>query len=170
MVLLHWTRWQLELKNRKSSNDISSLASGQWPDFKIFAQKCSTNGPQPKLLKWLRLAEPKWWPELKIEKKTKRHLLRSQCPDFKVISQKCSSYGPLPKLLRKVLLGWTKWPHISSLASGLISKIFYRNVPLIPLYQNCSALLNKMVTRVKNKKKHKKHLNDISVASGKISK
>ena len=33
------------------------LVLGQWPDFKIFTQKYSTNGPQPKLLKWLRLAE-----------------------------------------------------------------------------------------------------------------
>ena len=30
---------------------------GQWPDFRIFAQKYSTNGTQPKLLKWLCLAE-----------------------------------------------------------------------------------------------------------------
>ena len=29
----------------------------QWPDFKIFAQKCSSNDPLPKLLKWFRLAE-----------------------------------------------------------------------------------------------------------------
>ena len=33
------------------------LVFGQWPDFKIFAQKYFTNGPQPNLLKWLRLAE-----------------------------------------------------------------------------------------------------------------
>ena len=33
------------------------LALGQWPNFKIFAQNYSTNGSQPKLLKWLHLAE-----------------------------------------------------------------------------------------------------------------
>ena len=42
-VLLHWTRWLPELKNRKISKRHFVL--GQWPDFKIFAQKCSTNGP-----------------------------------------------------------------------------------------------------------------------------
>ena len=94
------------------------------------------------------------------------------CPDFKVISQKCSSYGPLPKVLKTFC--WLKKMaaraknrrkkttlNISSLASGLISKWFHRNVPLISLYQNCQngfALLNKMVTRAKNRKTFKRHL------------
>ena len=33
------------------------LVLGQWPDFKIFAQKCSSNGPLPQMLKRFRLAE-----------------------------------------------------------------------------------------------------------------
>ena len=106
----------------------------------------------------------------KNRKTFKRDLLGSQCPDFKVISQKCSSYGPLPKLLKSS--AWQKKKaaraknrkknplNISSLASALISKWFHRNVPLIPLYQNCQngSLLNKMVTRVKNRKTFKWHL------------
>ena len=82
---------------------------------------------------------------------------------------------PCTKIAKKVPLGWTKWPpelkiekktpmkQISFLASGLISKWFHRNVPLIPLYQNCqndSALLNKMVTRANNRKTFKKPLKD----------
>ena len=76
-----------------------NLVLGQWPDFKIFAQKLSTKGLQPKLLKWLRLAE-QMAARAKNRKTFKRHLLCSQCPDFKVISQKYSSYGLLPKLLK----------------------------------------------------------------------
>ena len=152
MARLGWTKWQPELKIEKPVKDISTEVFHQWPSTKI--------------TKMAQLGWTKWRPELKIEKTFKRHLRSSQCPDFKVISQKCSSYGPLPKLLKKVLLGWTKWLleqkiekkkpfNISSLASGLISKWFHRNDPLISLYQNCqngSALLNKMVTRSKNRK------------------
>ena len=67
----------------------------QSPDFKMFVQKCSSDGLLPKLLKL------KWPPELKIKKKPLRlHLLLGQWPDFKMISLKCSSYSPLPKLLK----------------------------------------------------------------------
>ena len=100
----------------------------------------------------------------------KRHLLCSQCPDFKVISQKCSSYGPLPKLLKSS--AWLnklatrarkkKILNISSLASGLISKWFHRNIPFIPLYQKLPKWFfsaeEKRVTRAKNRKTFKQHL------------
>ena len=107
----------------------------------------------------------------KNRKSFKRHLLCSQCPDSKVILQICSSYGPLPIMLKssaqlnKMSAGAKnrrkKKTLNISLASGLISKLFHRNVPLIPLYQNCqngSALLNKMVTRAQNRKTFKQHL------------
>ena len=95
------------------------LIFGQWPDFKIFAQKCSSNGPVPKLLNgstWLNKTATRAKNESEIQdgcngsaplnkmaarakfrKIFKRHLLYSQWPYFKVISQKCSSYCPLPK-------------------------------------------------------------------------
>ena len=44
---------------------------------------------------------------------------------------------------------------ISSVAGGLISKVFHRIVPLMALYQNYSngsAPLNKMAARAKNRK------------------
>ena len=85
-------------KNRKSSNNISSLTNGLISKYlcrsvppMAFYQNC-LNGSA-----WLnRMAA-----RAKNRKSFKWHLLRSQCPDFKVISQKCSSYGPLPKLLKK---------------------------------------------------------------------
>ena len=49
MVLLHVTRWPLELKIEKPLNYISSQASG--PISKIISQKCSSHAPLPKLLK-----------------------------------------------------------------------------------------------------------------------
>ena len=55
MVLFHWTRWPPELKVEKKIFK-RHLLLGQWPDFKIFAQKCFSNGPLPKLLKWFRSA------------------------------------------------------------------------------------------------------------------
>ena len=42
---------------RSGSAPLNKIVLGQWPDFKTCAKKCSTNGPQPKLQKWLRLDE-----------------------------------------------------------------------------------------------------------------
>ena len=84
-------------KNRKSSNDISSLANGQISKYlhrsvspMALYQNCQ-NGSA-----WLN----KMATRAKSRKTFKTHLLRSQCPDFEVISQKCSSHGPLPNLLK----------------------------------------------------------------------
>ena len=77
MVLLHWTRWLPELKIEKIFK--WHLILGQWLSFKIFAQKCSSNSPLPKLLKQYCLAEQNWWPELKT---FKRLLLCGQWPNF----------------------------------------------------------------------------------------
>ena len=138
--------------------------------------------PSTKITKMAPLNWTKWRPELKIEKAFKRHLLRSQCTDFKVISQKCSSYGPLPKLLKSSvrlnkMTARAKYRkkkntlNILSLASGLISKWFHRNVPLIPLYQNYAKMvllcwikwspelnIEKSKTKTKNKNKKQKQL------------
>ena len=135
MVLLHWTRWPPELKNTKSSNDISTLANS------LISKYLHRSIPPMALNQITKMAPLNWtkWRSLPpppppppththtlIKKKKrenfKRHLLCSQCPDFKVISWKCSSYDPLPKLLKS------------------------------------SARLNKMATRAKNRKKTFKHL------------
>ena len=82
---------------------------------------------------------------------------------------------PSTKIAKMVLLGWTKWPpglkiekkkkkkllEDISQANGPISKYFHRNVPLMPLYQNClngSAPLNKWPPE----RKIEKPLNNIS--------
>ena len=111
---------------------------------KYLHKSISTNGPQPKLLKWLASAENR-------KQNFKRLLLRSQCPDFKVISQKCSSYDPLPKLLKKFCSAKNRKKNnnkkqktltISSLASGLISKCSsYPPLPKLPKWF-CSAEQN----------------------------
>ena len=49
MVLLYWTKWRPELKVEKTFK--RHLHHGQWPDFKVISQKCSSYGPLPKLLK-----------------------------------------------------------------------------------------------------------------------
>ena len=168
VVLLHWTRCPPELKNRKSSTPRP------WP-IAWFLNICTEvfhNWPSTKITKMASPGWTKWRQELKIEKKNLKRHLRSHCPDFKVISQKCSSYGPSPKLPKKVLLSWTKMAaraknrkkNFKHLLLGQWPdwKWFHRNVPLIPLYQNCQnfALLNKMVTRAKNRKTFKRHLRD----------
>ena len=90
------------------------LLLGQWPDFKMISQKCSSYPPLPKLAKWFCSAEQNGH-RAKNRKNFKRPL-RGQWQDFKIIAHQCSSYAPLPKLLK-------------------------------------SSLLNKMVTRGKNRKK-----------------
>ena len=42
-------------KNRKTFKQ--HLLPGQWPDFKLISQKCSSHGPLPKLLEWFRSAK-----------------------------------------------------------------------------------------------------------------
>ena len=115
--LLHGTRWLPELKNRKSSNDISSLANG------LISKYLHRSVPPMALnenTKMAPLGWTKWWPELKIVKSLKDISLRSQCPDFKVISRKCSSYGPLPKLQKK-FCSTTKWPPELKIEKNLLT-------------------------------------------------
>ena len=131
-----------------------------------------------KITKMAPLGWTKWRPELNTEKPL-NDISSQPVSWFKSNFTEMFLLSTFTKIAKKVLLGWTKWPpelkvekkalNISSLARGLISKWFHRNVPHIPLYQNCqngSALLNKMVTRANIEKPS----NDISVASGKISK
>ena len=72
------------------------------------------------------------------------------------------------KIAQTVPLRWTRWPpelkiektlnDFSSLTSALILKYYYRKVPWVTFYQNCSsrsAPLNKMATRAKTRKTFK---------------
>ena len=72
---------------------------------------------------------------------------------------------PVPKKLKLFQLGWTRWQpdwkieitsdNFSSLTSRWIFKLFHRNVSWLFLYQNCSncsAGMNKMAARGKNRK------------------
>ena len=72
---------------------------------------------------------------------------------------------PVPKKLKLFQLGWTRWQpdwkieitsdDFSSLTSRWIFKLFYRNVSWLFLNQNCSncsARMNKMAARGKNRK------------------
>ena len=132
----------------------------------VFHQWSST-----KITKMAPLCWTKWRPELNIEKPLK-DISSQPVSWFQSYFTEMFLVSPFTKNAKKVLLGWTKWPpelkiektttlNISSLASGLILEWFHRNVPLIPLYQNCQngfALLVKMVTRAKNRKAFKRHL------------
>ena len=73
----------------------------QWADFKKISQKCTSNAPLPKLLKWFHSAKHNGRQSWAKSRKTfKRYRLLGLWPDFKIISQKCSFYYPLPKLLK----------------------------------------------------------------------
>ena len=79
---------------------------------------------QPKLLKWLRLAEQNGG-QAKNRKTFKRHLLRSQCPDFSNFTEVVLLW-PFTKIADKMAArakNRKKNPlNISSLASYLISE------------------------------------------------
>ena len=82
-------------KNRKKN---FKHLFGQWPDFKMISQKCSSyllyqNCPNGSGLLNKMVTRAK-------NRKTFKPRLSGQWQDFKIISHQCSSYAPLPKLLK----------------------------------------------------------------------
>ena len=69
MVLLHWTRWPLELKKLENLQTTSRPWPMAW--FQNICTEVFHQRPSTKITKMALLGWTKWWPELKIEKPLK---------------------------------------------------------------------------------------------------
>ena len=167
VVPLHWTRWLSELK----IEDLQKT-SRPWPmaRFQNICTEVFLQWPSTKITKMISLGWTKWLPELKLENlyKTSARELVSR---FQSYFTEVFLLWPFTKIAKIVQLSWTKWlPELKIektlkqhllLGQWLDFKMISQkcsSYPPSPNCQNGSALLNKMVTRAKNRKTFKRHL------------